>query len=618
MNPDNDNEEKLIVKGKNEEIVNKILPLKTEFDNCLEKIENLINNNQEKKNNQENKKYLLKLRDILMIKNVNSNNDLETYIFFSILHFYALSEINGILFSLLEEIKKSAHYLFTKDSEYNKEKNFYDFFLDLVLYDSSQINFNYLSSILSNKIINLIDVTPTYIVSTACNTMLLILLYFFHLSELNEERDIEIIYFCKMGSFFLLIYLFTGIIGLLPFYLLENKNNPKNIVVGNFCLFLGVIIKNALHFLFIYLFDNELYIYWIKAGFSVLFSIGYIIFLWKKNPKKKYDEIYEYSIGKLTVIKAFSTITLKFQKFKEYISSFLSTPSVIYLLILNFTSRTQKIVFKSKYKVLYDEGWLMLLNFFVSFVIYFLLMIYYFCREAKEISIEKIEDANFLEEKEEKNEEELKEEEEEIEEDNKENNIIINTENNSKKKNKKNKKIKYSSRRIKLIIQLKKLKKLKLKRKIKKRENRKKKEVQIKNDIKKNLNKIKKQKIKNKNLEKYIFKLILAEHFISLGLSISFWIFDFEPLILILIMISGAINFIYNDFYAIKTVQYLSVSGFMSINQILLRVLEILYSVFKSDYWMILQISVSIVGIIFVYLYKCQCLEKSFPCLEPE
>ena len=478
---------------------------------------------------------------------------------------------------------------------------------------------------LSNTIINLIDVTPTYIMSTVGNTVLLILLYFFHLTELDEERDIEIIYFCKMGSFFLLIYLFTGIIGLLPFYLLENKNNPKNIVVGNFCLFLGVIIKNVLHFLFIYIFDNDLYIYWIKAGFFVLFSIGYIIFLCKKNPKKKYDIIYEYSKGKLTIIKAFSTITLTLQKFKEYISSFLSTPSVIYLLILNFTSRTQKIVFKSKYKALYDESWLMLLNFFVSFIIYFLLMIYYFCREAKENSIEKIEDAKPFEKQEGKKEELKKEEEEEeIEEDNGENNNIINTENNSKKKSNKNKKIKYSSRRIKIIIQLKKLKKLKLKRKIKKRKNRKKKEEEeveknLKiNDIKKHLNKIKKQKLKNENLEKFIFKLILAEHFLSLGLSIFFWIFGFEPLILILIMVSGAINFIYNDFYAIKTVQYLSVSGFMSINQILLRVFEILYSVFKSDYWMILQIAVSIFGIIFVYLYKCQCLEKMFSCFKTE
>jgi hypothetical protein len=222
-----------------------------------------------------------------MIKNVNSNNDLETYIFFSILHFYALSEINGILFSLLEEIKKSAHYLFTKDSEYNKEKNFYDFFLDLVLYDSSQINFNYLSSMLSNTITNLTDVTPTYILSTACNTVLLILLYFFHLQELTDEHDNEIIYIFKMVSNFLHIYLFTGIIGLLPFYLVENKNNQVNIFFGNLCLFLGVIIKNIVHYFLKKFINNNCVIYWIKVLLFYLTSKGYFIFLLNKNQKKK-------------------------------------------------------------------------------------------------------------------------------------------------------------------------------------------------------------------------------------------------------------------------------------------------------------------------------------------
>ena len=207
---------------KKDEIIDIILPLKIEFDNCSENIENFIknkldNNNIQKK--EENKKNLLKFRDLLMIKNIDFNNNLEKNIFFSIFHFYALSELNGILFALLEEIKKSAHYLFKNDKDYNKNLNFYNFFLDLVLYDSSQINFNYISSLLSNTIINLINETPTYILCTICNTALFCLLFFFHLYELTDEHDNENIYFCKIASFFLLIYLFTGIIGLLPFHL---------------------------------------------------------------------------------------------------------------------------------------------------------------------------------------------------------------------------------------------------------------------------------------------------------------------------------------------------------------------------------------------------------------
>ena len=598
---DPNNNENLIAKNENDEKANKILSLKVEFDKYSENIGNFINNKLYTNNaqeNKENKKYLLILRDILMIKNVDQNKNFEFYIIFSIIHFYALSEINGILFSLLEEIKKSSHYLFKKDSEYNKNKNFYNFFLDLVLYDSSQINFNYLSSIFSNAIINLIDVIPTYIISTACNAALIILLYLFHLSELTDEHENEVIYFFQMVSFFILIYFFTGIIGLLPFYLLENKNNSKNIVVGNLCLFLGVIIKNFLHLLFKYIIDNNnphknIIIYWIKALLFLLCSIGYIIFLCLKKPKKKYDEIYQYSIGELSIIKKFSTITLKIQKFWEYISSFLSTPSVIYLLILNLTSRTQKIVFKSKYKALYvecegcDKGWLlMIISFFDSFLLYLIIMIYYiYCREKNVQLKNKIEEAKPLEE-EEKKEEEEEEIKEKIKKDNEENNSINNIENNSIKKRKK-KKLKEEETERNLTI----------------------------NDIKENLNKIEEQKIKNKNFEEYIFKLILIEHFLSLCLSIFFWIFDCEPLILILITISGAINFVYNDFYANKTVQYLSLSGFMSINQIFLRILEMLYSVYKSDYWIILQIGTSCLGIVFVYFNKCQLIEKTFPCL---
>ena len=391
-----------------DKIKDNILPLKEEFDKCSEDIEKFVKKIE--KMDDENKIYVDSLRDILMKKNVNFNDDLEYYIFFSILHFYALSEINGILFALLEEIKKSSHYLMG-DPEYNKDKNFYYFFLELVLYDSSQINFNYLSSLLSNTIITFIDVTPTYFLCILCNAVLLIFLYSFHLFELTDKHDNEVIYALKMLFFFVLIYLFTGIIGLLPFYLIENKNNQMNIVVGNSCLFLGVIIKNGVHILLIKAIDNKCTIYWIKVILFLLTSFLYFIFLCKKNPKKKYDEIYQYSKGKLTLITKFYSITLQFQGFKEYFKRFFSTPSVIYLLILNFTSRTQKIMSKSKFKnvyIIYKESWLMPLSFLVSFVIYiFITIIYYCCYFRKKIK-ENIIEVNKKHLEEEKEEEKKK------------------------------------------------------------------------------------------------------------------------------------------------------------------------------------------------------------------
>ncbi len=147
----------------------------------------------------------------------------------------------------------------------------------------------------------------------------------------------------------------------------------------------------------------------------------------------------------------------------------------------------------------------------------------------------------------------------------------------------------------------------KRKKKMKEKAERNLKIIDIQNDI----NKIEKQKNKNEKFEKYIFILIAIEHIISLTLSFLFLIFYSNQVIcLVLLIMSGAINYIFNDYYAITTIQYLSLSGFISIIQIFLRILEILYSVYKSGYWIILQISVSVIGITTFILYKCKCLEK--------
>ena len=139
---------------------------------------------------------------------------------------------------------------------------------------------------MSNTIITFIDVTPTYFLCILCNAVLLFFLYSFHLLELTDKHDNEVIYASKMLFFFVLIYLFTGIIGLFPFYLIENKNNQKNIFSGNLCLFLGVIIKNVVHILLIKAIDNKCTIYWIKVLLFLLTSLIYFIFLCIKNPKK--------------------------------------------------------------------------------------------------------------------------------------------------------------------------------------------------------------------------------------------------------------------------------------------------------------------------------------------
>ncbi len=65
--------------------------------------------------------------------------------------------------------------------------------------------------------------------------------------------------------------------------------------------------------------------------------------------------------------------------------------------------------------------------------------------------------------------------------------------------------------------------------------------------------------------------------------------------------------------FASNTVQYLSLSGFISTIQFIFRSLEIIYSLFKNVYWIwiILQLAVSIIGIITYYDYKYKILKKN-------
>ena len=241
-------------------------------------VENFIQQNKKNKK----KEDLLKFRDILMNVNLNEHNTVEKELFYSILHFWGISEVNGILFSLLEEMKKSFHYLkgdrtYNNDNDNDNDKEYnYDFnyfFKTLVFYDSSQINFNYFSSILSTTFINIMGETRTYFLCLFLNIVSLILLYLFHITELGEEYENEFNYLLKTGCFYLFIYIFTGIIGLMPFYLLKNKNSDWNIFLINLCCFIGVLLKNLIHWLLsnLILDDN---IFLMLKGILIIFILS--------------------------------------------------------------------------------------------------------------------------------------------------------------------------------------------------------------------------------------------------------------------------------------------------------------------------------------------------------
>ena len=515
-----------------------LVSLCTDFKKIKDDAENFINNN---KNNE----YLLEFRDIMIHKNMkNLDIQFEYDLLLSILHFAAISEINGILFSLFEEIKKSFHYL--KNKKYNSNNNFFFFLKNLVLYDSSQINFNFITSLFSSLFIGVFTEPGTYLLCFFIDIVLLIVLFLFHVIELEEEYENEFIYLIKTIIFYALIYFFTGIISLFPFHILKNKNSPFNLLVGNTCSFIGVLIKNLIHFGLLYLDLHNYFFYIIQGIIFILLSLIYAIFLYKRKKNDIIYPIYGYLNGKFSCESQSSNITLKFQGFCKFLSTLFSCSkdSQWIFFILNFFSRAQKILFKSKFKNEFDEKSPMIYNFIFSYCIYLIFMLlydfyYYKCYKPKK-SINQFKN-------------------------------IQDTNENNKKDN------------------------------VAEKENEKK---EVRKEILDLISKKEELRNGNKLKEIFLYYLIFLENSSSLECSILFLIYGSTPEIsFISIFIGGTINFILTEYYSTQNIEYLPLSGFISFLNLLFKCLEIYYSVFKDDIWIFIQIVFAFFGLI-ISLYK--------------
>ena len=491
----------------------------------------------------------------------NLNIAVELDLLMSTVHFLAISEINGVLFSLFEEIKRSFHYL--RNKKYNTNKNFYDFFKNLVQYDSSQINFNFMSSLFSSLFIGVFKETGTYLLCVLVDILLLIFLYVFHIDELEEEYENEFNYMIGTIIFYILIYLFTGIISLFPFHILKNKNSPWNLLLGNTCSFIGVLFKNFIHFILLYFNIDNFHFYLIEGIIFIFFSFTYFIFLLKRKKNEIIDPIYSYLNGKFTCENKSSTITFKFQGFCVFLSylfsCYNSNGSTWNFFVLNFCSRAQKVLFKSKFKIEFDEKSPMIYNFIFSYFIYIIFMglydFWYYIFK-KPTRCNNLNNNNQIVEIQDTNE-------------NKKKDNIGKKENENKEEDKKE------------------LDKKKIKEEI--------------NDI---ISK-KKELAKDSQIKEiFLYCLIFLENSCSLTCSILFLIIGSTPEIsFIAILVGGTINFILTEYYSTQNIEYLSLSGFISVLNFFFKLLEIYYSVFKDDFWIWIQIAFAVLGLIFA-LYK--------------
>ena len=203
------------------------------------------------------------------------NNKTKCFIgflyFFSLFHFFALSEIHGILLALLKEIVRTCqhyhykHYHFDKD-ESGKEiiKTFHYYLTESNFHDSSQINFNYATSFIAFLIIK--SSKSKYILEKIYGISFIFIFSFsmFLLSidyltdkDLKEDNEDNKNYYGFFKLLFCLIipysviYFCAGLISLLPNKILDDifkkegtGTNLWKLFIINLMIVISVTSKN--------------------------------------------------------------------------------------------------------------------------------------------------------------------------------------------------------------------------------------------------------------------------------------------------------------------------------------------------------------------------------------
>ena len=214
----------------------------------------------------------------------------------SVFHFYAIAEIHGFLFSLFGEIKRSSTQYY--NGNYPTNKTFSDFFTNSTLTDSSQINFNYFTSIFTSYFICRFSIMSLYAFSSLVLFGIIYLISIFQFldkEQINPQSDNNYnkSLFILIIGYYLAIYFFAGLIALLPYELIKvnKKINSWDLLLMNFILTFSVIVKNLLH-------DNfELFkspficgLFYISSSF-IYFIYPFIIWIQNKFKDNKNNKL---------------------------------------------------------------------------------------------------------------------------------------------------------------------------------------------------------------------------------------------------------------------------------------------------------------------------------------
>ena len=508
-----------------------------------------------------------KIREIEDIGSIKDENGEKKYIrcflfllySFSFFHFFALSEIDLIASALLKEIVKSLKWYPSKHYYFSDGviRTFTYFLTDSNYHDSSQINFNYIFSFLSLYVINLIKnkyrTAIIYIIAiVGIFILFLTLLSHDYLEEEDMIPDKEGKTKCYSGFEFtfyflipyIIIYLLAGFISLLPHKLLDEFIKNKKVtsiwyimlhhILMNSIMGVSVIVKNIFNFYYLYEYKqyktNTSLLFWQTLAFFIP-SIIFLFFLFlkdcycksccccankndqinnedNKNKKNKDDINYlaGYILVKTETISSFITV----KGLNKYILSLITNAKIIFILLINFLSRMQKLKFKTDYKNEIKKEFWLFLNFLFTFILYgvvlsiiLIFLGYFFNKKNNEFSV---------------------------------NNLI----------------------------------------------------------------------------EKSIMIYIIIVFIFSLAGSIAFLASNYcnSGIVYCLIFITGSLNFIFYDYYSLQEVEYISLSGIISLAQLIFRSVDTFCSPFDKNSFYILQIGASVLGLLFSFFYFSKFLKR--------
>ena len=333
------------------------------------------------------------------------------YLAFSIIslsHFFLMAIIEAVIFSLMREIFRTFHFYYYGEYDKYDKKDFKYYLTISSKNDTSQINFNYLSSIITNFFVFKTNLYIPYLISNLgiIITIASMLLFDFkNWDEIQKGDNYQLFDFFVLLGILVVLYTFSGIISLYPVYIIKQSKFYRrwSILLICFLLTFSVCVKNWVQGKNEFNLLSHLYLiipHAIILTFIVALYHCYYPDDLKINENENglfiKDEVYsvEYSLGNLIIENNVMKVSIKLKAFCSYLVSVFCKGKILFILGINFFGRAQKMKSKIDYKTAFNEEFcLTIINFGLSFIFYSFLYFLIYCNikgkqgiEAKEIT----------------------------------------------------------------------------------------------------------------------------------------------------------------------------------------------------------------------------------------